>query len=117
MTHNCIVDPVKHSTPDHTTTRLPAMSVRTAFTAYLDIESRPKPADLENLLHLCQSNDEDKKRLLIMSMVRIPNSQLSYCNYCQLSYYNYCHLSYSNCCQLLYCNCCQLSYGNCCQLP
>ena len=109
MTHNCIADPVKHSTPDHTTTRLPAMSVRTAFTAYLDIESRPKPADLENLLHLCQSNDEDKKRLLIMSMVRIPNSQLADYNYCQLSYCNCFQLFYDKCCQLSHCNGCHLS--------
>ena len=51
--------------------RIPNCSVASALTNYLDIEDTPKQSDIENLLAVCQCNDEEKKLLLRLSMVRM----------------------------------------------
>ena len=51
--------------------RIPNCSVSSALTNYLDIEDTPKQSDIENLLAVCQCNDEEKKLLLRLSMVRM----------------------------------------------
>ena len=51
--------------------RIPNRSVSSALTNYLDIEDTPKQSDIENLLAVCQCNDEEKKLLLRLSMVRM----------------------------------------------
>ena len=51
--------------------RIPNCSVASALTNYLDIEDTPKQSDIENLLAVCLCNDEEKKLLLRLSMVRM----------------------------------------------